>query len=200
MCIMWFLVFSGSCKPMLANESDLQVLAALRQGNPTALGIVYDRYGAVVYRLALRMLANPTEAEDLTQEVFLAFWRGVDKYDADRGTLLVFLLTITRSRALNRLKQQSSQSDLQRRVGNYLPRTDLQPGMDSVTLTELQERMGAALQALPTAQKQVLEMGYYQGKSQSEIAQELDLPIGTVKTRSRQGLLKLRQFLQDLVE
>jgi RNA polymerase sigma-70 factor, ECF subfamily len=197
---MWFQVFSGSCKPMLANESDLEVLTALRQGDTNALGIIYDRYGAAVYRLALRMLANPTEAEDLTQEVFLAFWRGVAKYDVDRGTLLVFLLTITRSRALNRLKQQSSQHNLQQRVGSYLPRTDRQPGMESATLAELQERMGSALQALPATQKQVLEMGYYQGKSQSEIAQELDLPLGTVKTRSRQGLLKLRQFLQDLVE
>ena len=71
---------------------------------------------------------------------------------------------------------------------------------DLQVLTELQERMGSALQELPIAQKQVLEMGYYQGKSQSDIAQELDLPLGTVKTRSRQGLLKLRQFLQDLVE
>lgn len=197
---MWFQVFSGSCKPMLANESDLEVLTALRQGDTNALGIIYDRYGAVVYRLALRMLANPTEAEDLTQEVFLAFWRGVAKYDVDRGTLLVFLLTITRSRALNRFKQQNSQHNLQQRVGSYLPQPDRHPGLESATLNELQERMGAALQSLPATQKQVLEMGYYQGKSQSEIAQELDLPLGTVKTRSRQGLLKLRQFLQDLVE
>ena len=150
--------------------------------------------------LALRILANSTEAEDLTQEVFLAFWRGVDKYDSDRGTLLVFLLTITRSRALNRLRQQGSQQNLSQRVGNYLPRTDRNPGMESVTLIELRERMSSALHELPSTQKQVLEMGYYQGKSQSEIAQELDLPLGTVKTRSRQGLLKLRQFLQDLVE
>jgi RNA polymerase sigma-70 factor, ECF subfamily len=185
---------------MLADESDLHVLSALRQGDMTALGIIYDRYGAIVYRLAVRMLANATEAEDLTQEVFLAFWRGVDKYDADRGTLLVFLLTIARSRALNRLKQQSSQNNLQQRFSTYLPRFDRHPGMDSATLNELQERMKSALQELPPYQKQVLEMGYYQGKSQSEIAQELNLPLGTVKTRSRQGLLKLRQFLQDLVE
>ncbi len=185
---------------MLTDESDLQVLTALRQGDTNALGIIYDRYGTAVYRLALRMLANPTEAEDLTQEVFLAFWRGVDKYQPDRGILVVFLLTITRSRALNRLKQQGSQQNLSQRVGNYLPRIEGNPGMESVTLTELRERMSLALQELPTTQKQVLEMGYYQGKSQAEIAQELELPLGTVKTRSRQGLLKLRQFLQDLVE
>ncbi len=197
---MWFQVFSGSSNPMLANHTDIQVVTALQQGHTNALGIVYDRYGAVVYRLALRMLTNPAEAEDLTQEVFLAFWRGVDKYDPDRGTLPVFLLTITRSRALNRLQQQNSQQNLYKRFGNYLPRTNSQPGMESVTLTELSERMAVALHQLPVAQKQVLEMGYYQGKSQSEIAQELDLPLGTVKTRSRQGLLKLRQLLQDLVD
>jgi RNA polymerase sigma-70 factor, ECF subfamily len=185
---------------MLIDESDLQVLTALRQGDTNALGIIYDRYGTAVYRLALKILANSTEAEDLTQEVFLAFWRGVDKYDVDRGTLVVFLLTITRSRALNRLKQQDSQQNLSKRVGDYLPRNDLNPGMESVKLSELRERMSLALQELPTKHRQVLEMGYYQGKSQSEIAQELDLPIGTVKTRSRQGLLKLRQFLRDLVE
>jgi RNA polymerase sigma-70 factor, ECF subfamily len=193
-------VFSGSSNSMLTDESDLLVLTALRQGDTNALGIIYDRYGTAVYRLALKMLTNATEAEDLTQEVFLAFWRGVDKYDIDRGTLILFLLTITRSRALNRLKQQGSQHNLSQRVGTYLPRTDRNPGMESVALSELRERMSLALQQLPTAQKQVLEMGYYQDKSQSEIAQELDLPLGTVKTRSRQGLLKLRQFLQDLVE
>lgn len=194
------LVFSGFSNSMLTDESDLQVLTVLRQGNTTALGILYDRYGTAVYRLALKMLGNATEAEDLTQEVFLAFWRGVDKYDVDRGTLIVFLLTITRSRALNRIKQQGSQSHLSQRVGNYLPTQHGNPGMEAVTLTELRERMSFALKELPANQQQVLEMGYYQGKSQSEIAQELDLPLGTVKTRSRQGLLKLRQFLQDLVD
>jgi RNA polymerase sigma-70 factor, ECF subfamily len=193
-------VFSGSSKLMLADESDLLVLTALRQGDTNALGIIYDRYGTAVYRLALKILANPTEAEDLTQEVFLAFWRGVEKYDVDRGSLIVFLLTITRSRALNRIEQQGSQQNLSQRVGTYLPIVHSNPGMEAVTLTELRERMSSALQELPVNQKQVLEMGYYQGKSQSEIAQELDLPLGTVKTRSRQGLLKLRQFLQDLVE
>ncbi len=197
---MWFRVFSGSSKSMLTDQSDLLVLTALRQGDTNALGIIYDRYGTAVYRLALKMLTNPAEAEDLAQEVFLAFWRGVDKYDVDRGTLVVFLLTITRSRALNRIKQQGSQQNLSQRVGTYLPKAASNPSLEAVTLTELRERMSSALQELPANQQQVLEMGYYQGKSQSEIAQELDLPLGTVKTRSRQGLLKLRQFLKDLVE
>ncbi len=185
---------------MPTDPDDFRVVNALQQGDADALGIIYDRYGTAVYRLALRMLTNAAEAEDLTQEVFLAFWRGIDKYDPDRGTLLVFLLTITRSRALNRLKQQNSQQNLYQRVGNYLRQSPRQPAMEAVTLTELGERMSNALQQLPLAQKQVLEMGYYQGKSQSEIAEELCVPLGTIKTRSRQGLLKLRQLLQDLVD
>ena len=197
---MLYQVFSGFSNSMPIDQTDLQVVTALQQGETKALGIVYDRYGTPVYRLALRMLVNPAEAEDLTQEVFIAFWRGVAKYDPDRGTLLVFLLTITRSRALNRLQQQTSQQNLRQKFGAHLPKVHRNPGMESVTLNELGERMGAALEQLPTAQKQVLEMGYYQGKSQSEIAQELVIPLGTVKTRSRQGLLKLRQLLQDLVE
>jgi RNA polymerase sigma-70 factor, ECF subfamily len=185
---------------MLIDQSDLQVVVALRQGDITALGIIYDRHGTVVYRLALRILKNPTEAEDLTQEVFLAFWRGVAKYEPQRSTLLVFLLTITRSRAINRLQQQTSQLNLQQKFGTYLPTAPIQPGMESVALNELSERMVTALHQLPIAQKQVIEMAYYKGKSQSAIAQELDLPLGTIKSRSRQGLLKLRQLLQDLVE
>ncbi len=197
---MLYQVFSGSSNSMPIDRTDLHVVTALQQGDTRALGIVYDRYGATVYRLALRMLTTPAEAEDLTQEVFLAFWRGVAKYDPNRGTLLVFLLTITRSRALNRLQQQTSQQNLQQKFGAYLPKAHSNPGMESATLNELSERMGAALEQLPIAQKQVLEMGYYQGKSQSEIAQELIVPLGTIKTRSRQGLLKLRQLLKDLVE
>jgi RNA polymerase sigma-70 factor, ECF subfamily len=185
---------------MPIDPDDFRVVKALQQGDANALGIIYDRYGTAVYRLALRMLTTAAEAEDLTQEVFLAFWRGVDKYDPERGTLLVFLLTITRSRALNRLKQQNSQQNLYRRIGNYLPQFTSEPGMESATLTELHERMRKALQQIPLAQKQVLEMGYYQGKSQSEIAEELCVPLGTVKTRSRQGLLKLRQLLQGFVD
>ena len=130
-------VFSGFSNSMSIDRTDLQVVTELQQGDTKALGIIYDRYGAVVYRLALRMLVNPTEAEDLTQEVFLAFWRGVAKYDSDRGTLLVFLLTITRSRALNRLQQQTSQQNLRQKFSAYLPKINGNPGMESVTLNEI---------------------------------------------------------------
>lgn len=185
---------------MPTHQTDAEVLQSLKAGDLSALTLLYERYGEPVYRLALRILGNVTEAEDLTQEVFLAFWRDLT-YDPNRGSLLVFLLTLTRSRAINRLRQARSRQQLYQRWGcNLAPDHSSNSLMDNVSLTELSERVCAALQQLPESQRQVLEMAYYDGLSQSEITQQLKLPLGTVKTRSRQGLLKLRKLLNDLVE
>jgi RNA polymerase sigma-70 factor (ECF subfamily) len=183
----------------LADHEDATVIQAMRSGDLTALQVFYRRYGEAVYRLASRILGNAQEAEDLTQEVFLTFWYA-DTYDPARGSVLVFLLTVTRSRAINRLSQvRSRQKLLQRWQQNRLPNASNIP-MENASLTELSHHVLEALQALPDSQRQVLEMAYYDGLSQSEITEQLSIPLGTVKTRSRQGLLKLRQLLKDWVE
>lgn len=183
----------------LAEHPDTEVIQALRLGDLSALGILYSRYGEAVYRLALRILSNSQEAEDLTQEVFLTFWR-TTTYDPERGSVLVFLLTVTRSRAINRLHQVRSHQQLLQRWRRNRPLNASNVPMENASLKELSHRVSQALQTLPDSQRQVLEMAYYHGLSQSEITQQLKIPLGTVKTRSRQGLLKLRQLLKDLVE
>lgn len=192
-------VFAGFSKKMLPNQTDVEVFASLKSGNLSALGTIYDRYGEAVYRLALRMLGNVTEAEDLTQEVFLAFWRN-SSYDPNRGTMLTFLMTITRSRAINRLSQKRSQLQLVERLGNTQPPDVKNPPMDQVSVSEISQIVTEALQQIPENQRQILEMAYYDGLSQSEITKQLNIPLGTVKTRTRQGLLKLRKLLTNLVE
>ena len=178
---------------------DVKVIQAMRSGDLSALRLLYKRYGEVVYRLALRILGNSHEAEDLTQEVFLTFWR-TEAYDPARGSVLTFLFTMTRSRAINRLNQARSQQKLlQRWQHNRLPNA-LNVPMENASLTELSHHVSEALQALPDSQRQVLEMAYYEGLSQSEITDQLNIPLGTVKTRSRQGLLKLRELLKGWVE
>lgn len=184
---------------MAANQTDTKVFQALKSGDLSALGTIYDRYGEAVYRLALRILNNVAEAEDLTQEVFLTFWHS-STYDPNRGSMLVFLMTLTRSRAINRLHQSRSQQQLLQRWGRNLPSDSSNPLMDKASLLEISGRVCEALQRLPESQRQVLEMAYYDGMSQSEITQQLNIPLGTVKTRARQGLLKLRRLLEDLVE
>jgi RNA polymerase sigma-70 factor, ECF subfamily len=178
---------------------DLDLIARMRSGDLKALSRLYRRYGGIVYRLALKILDNSQEAEDLTQEVFLTFWRKPN-FDPQRGKLVVYLLTMTRSQAINRIRQtQSYQQRLQRwhqQLPNHGQTAPNRP-MEHAALRELSEQVSEALQALSAEQRQVLELAYYHGLSQSEISTQLQLPLGTVKTHSRRGLLKLRQLLKD---
>jgi RNA polymerase sigma-70 factor, ECF subfamily len=177
---------------------DLDLVRSLQRGEQNALGQIYDRYGSAVYRLAIKMSSSTSDAEDLTQEVFLAFWRGVERYDPQRGSLLVFLLTITRSRALNKIRQHQARRNLMERYEQHLPFQHDPTNLDVAQVAELSDRMAIALERLPREQSQALTLAYYGGLSQSTIADRLQVPLGTVKTRCRQGLIKLQQLLQDL--
>ncbi len=183
----------------LSNQTEAELFQALQAGDLSALSAIYDRYGEAVYRLALRILGNTSEAEDLTQEIFLAFWRSA-KYDPNRGKMLIYLLTMTRSRAINRLHQKSSQQKLLQRCQRSIPTQTESNLMEKVSLGEVSQLISKALEEIPENQQQVLKMAYYEGLSQSEITEQLNIPLGTVKTRTRQGLLKLRKLLKDLVD
>ncbi len=183
----------------LSNQTEAELFQALQAGDLSALGAIYDRYGEAVYRLALRILGDKSEAEDLTQEIFLAFWRS-GKYDPNRGKMIVYLLTMTRSRAINRLHQKSTQQKLLQRCQRSIPTHSESNLMEKVSLGEVSQLISKALEQIPENQQQVLKMAYYEGLSQSEITEKLNIPLGTVKTRTRQGLLKLRKLLKDLVD
>ncbi len=182
-----------------SNQTEAELFQTLQAGDLSALGAIYDRYGEAVYRLALRILGDTNEAEDLTQEIFLAFWRNA-KYDPNRGKMIVYLLTMTRSRAINRLHQKSSQQKLLQRCQRSIPTHAESNLMEKVSLGEVSQLISKALEEIPENQQQVLKMAYYEGLSQSEITEKLNIPLGTVKTRTRQGLLKLRKLLKDLVD
>jgi RNA polymerase sigma-70 factor, ECF subfamily len=185
----------------LAEQSDAVLFEAMRGGNLCALDVLYDRYGDRVYRLAWRILQNNEEAADLTHDVFLHLWRKA-KYDVDRGSLITFLSVMTRSRAINRLRQMRSQQKLAENWGyNTLSlMAGKRQSLEDLSLEETSQRVREALQDIPENQRQVLEMAYYDGLSQAEITERLDVPIGTVKTWARRGLMRLRQILTDLLE
>jgi RNA polymerase sigma-70 factor, ECF subfamily len=178
--------------------SDAEVYALLKQGNADALGTLYSRHGTVVYRLALRILTNAQEAEDLTQEVFLTLWRK-GTYDAKRGSLSSFLLTLARSRSIDRLRSKASKLRSLQKFQHEFGHESGAPPLEKIDQSERSARVRSALQQLPEAQRSALELAYYEGLSQSEIAEKLETPLGTVKTRCRQGLIKLRDLLRDLV-
>ncbi|MEM9908256.1 MAG: sigma-70 family RNA polymerase sigma factor [Cyanobacteria bacterium P01_D01_bin.44] len=174
---------------------DTVLVNRLWQGDLEALGTLYDRYASLVYTTALRSLGDVASAEDLTQDVFLTLMHQ-RTYSPERGALSSYLSLLTRSRAIDRLRAQSTQS-------KYLNKwqqqpSPLEPGpMEHASQQERNTMVRQALAQLTQQQRQVLELSYYQGQSQTEIAQQLDVPLGTVKSWARRGLLKLRSHLQD---
>jgi|SRR5579883_202278 RNA polymerase sigma-70 factor (ECF subfamily) len=183
----------------LAQQTDAELFSLFKTGNSFALGILYDRYASLVYSLALKILTNPQEAEDLTQEIFLIFLQR-NTYNPNRGSLSSFISIMTRSRAIDKLRERHTNLKFLQRwcqTMNTETSSFITP-VEQASLTERSQRVRNALKQLSEDQRQVLQMAYYEGLTQSEIAQRLHVPLGTIKTRARQGLLKLRQGLQDI--
>jgi RNA polymerase sigma-70 factor (ECF subfamily) len=182
-----------------ASLSDIDLFNALRAGQASALGVLYDRYARLVFSLAFKILGNSEEAEDVTQEIFLKLWRQ-DNYNPSRGSLGSFLTTMTRSRSIDKLRSRGVQHRFIRRWQGVVQSEDrsMNP-LENASIQERSQIVRAALMQISDTERQVLEIAYYEGLSQSEIAKRLNLPLGTVKTRSRQGLLKLRKALQDSI-
>lgn len=177
-----------------SNQTDADLYLALREGQTAALGILYDRHARLVYGLALKTLSNAQDAEDLTQDIFLNLTRSTS-YDPQRASLRTFLGILTRSRAIDRIRSRSTAlSNLERLKTDYNSDTSQSP-FDHVFQTEQSQEVKTALAQLSESEQQLLQMAYYEGLSQSEIAERLNVPLGTVKTRTRRSLLKLRQIL-----
>jgi RNA polymerase sigma-70 factor (ECF subfamily) len=181
----------------LNSPSDLDLIHGIRAGQVEALSTLYERYAKLVYSLAFKMLRDVSESEDLTQDTFLALWQR-DIYDPSRGSLSRFLMVYVRSRAIDRLRTKGTRSQVLQRWRTAM--TSELSGMNPLEHVSMDERSRItrqALEQLSDAEREVLEIAYYQGYSQSEVAQKLGIPLGTVKTRSRQGLKKLRKALQQ---
>ncbi|NJL39404.1 MAG: sigma-70 family RNA polymerase sigma factor [Leptolyngbyaceae cyanobacterium SM1_4_3] len=191
---------SGSTDESLSSQTDAELYLSLRAGFAEALGVLYDRHAGLVYGLAFKVLGNPQEAEDLTQDIFLNLVRS-SAYDSKRGSLRTFLAILTRSRAIDRVRSRNTALSFWGRwkSGN-LQETDSNTPLEYVFQGERSEEVRIALAQLSESQQQILRMAYYDGLSQSEIAERLEIPLGTVKARARRGLLKLRQTLTNYME
>ncbi len=181
--------------------TDEAVFAAFKGGDSDALGIIYDRYGLLVYRLVYRMVNNYQEAEDLTQEIFLSLQERPN-YDPKRGSFYTYLMMLTRSRTIDCLRAKRSQGNFWQNPGKIKDLLNKRNSVHPIDLAAIEERankLKEALNSLSSNQRQILELSYYEGLSQSAIAKRLNLPLGTVKTHSRRGLLQLRKNLRNLV-
>ena len=166
-----------------------------------ALEALYDRYGRRVYSLALTMLHDPGAAEEVTQEVFLSVWRRAASFSKERGRLVTWILSIAHHRAVDALRsrRRRTQQDgpLDERVERSFADTLGESPDNAAVLQEEGHYVRQALRELPAEQQRVLVLAYYHGLTQGEIAQKLGHPLGTVKTRMRLGIHKLRQSLEE---
>jgi RNA polymerase sigma-70 factor, ECF subfamily len=184
-----------------AREDALAALVArAAKGDQTALAALYDETSALVYGLALRILRDHYAAEDVTIDVYAQVYRQVSSYDANRGTPSAWLATLTRSRAIDRLRQEAQRREREEplEATTRMPSLTAGPEESSAT-TELQRLVQRALALLTPEQRQVIELAYYSGLSHNEIAARLGQPLGTVKTRIRTGLMLLREDLRSLL-
>lgn len=191
--------FSAPSPMNLVDQPDSVVVEALMAGDRTALGVLYTRYGELVYRLAYRILHNSQDAEDLTQEIFMKFWQQ-GKFDRGRGTVPAYLLTMTRSRAIDLIRRRNSRQGMIEKVCKLHSATSPDTALEQASTLEISEKVCLAMTHLPDNQRIPLELAYSLGLTQAEISERLGIPLGTIKTRTRQGLLKLRQLLNNLVE
>jgi RNA polymerase sigma-70 factor (ECF subfamily) len=179
---------------------DEALLRLIIQARPEALGELYDRYGRLVFSLALNSVGNPATAEEITQDVFLRVWQRARQYRADRAKVSTWLTSITRHRAIDQLRRRGSRPE-QHSVAwaEVVPsaETTVNGPEQATGLAMERERVRAAITRLSKEQKQVLALAYFQGLTQSQIAEALVLPLGTVKTRIRLGMQKLREVLQE---
>ncbi len=169
----------------------------MARGDATAFEQLYDRHSAAVYPLVLRIVGRSADADEVMQEAWLQAWRRAATYDSARGTVLAWLLNMARSRALDRYRAASSRQRAETQA-EAEPRVAV--GSDPVRETlgaERSRRVRVALATLKPRHREVLEIAYFEGLSQTEIAERLAVPVGTVKTWMRQGTLAMRAVLTD---
>lgn len=171
--------------------SDRELATRVRAGDQDAMGALYDRYSPLVYAVALRVLADTGAAEDTLQEVFMQLWRSPARFDATRGSLGAWLAVIARNRAIDVLRKRHFESDIENVVVSVEP--DLASEADR---SRAAKNVRGALNGMHPAQRQALEMAFFEGLTHTEIAAKIGEPLGTIKTRIRAGLLALRKALK----
>lgn len=190
--------FDHPDQPLL-EQTDAEVFLALQAGQTAALSVLYDRHASLIYGVALKALEDAQEAEDLAQDIFLNLVKS--SYNPQRGALRTFLAVLTRSRAIDRIRSRgTTQKMLDRWKFSRSQLVASNSPSEYVSQQEQSQKVQAALAQLSANQQQILRMSYYDGLSHSEIAQQLQMPLGTVKSTARRGLLKLRQTLTPYLE
>lgn len=179
---------------------DGALLRLIKEGQPNALNELYDRYGRLVYSVSFQIVGEQATAEDITLEVFTKVWEKADTYRPDRGNVRAWLMSMTRNRSIDLLRRDSVRANTQRKIWAEAGSSSTTINRDLESMIDLgmrKESLIKAINQLKEEQRDLLALAYFQGYTQREIAQLRDLPLGTVKTRIRSSIRKLRELLQE---
>jgi len=188
-------------RPESAQISDVELLHAIARGDEVALARLYDAYRVILFGLLVRILNSREEAEDILQDVFIQVWRQAKDFDERRGRPFTWLVTLARSRAIDRLRMLGARQRLTMGAAQEQEHNESisDPLTDTVN-SEQKAIVRRALATLPEEQRHTLLLAYFEGLTQSEIASRIGAPLGTVKTRMRSGMIKLRALLKSQLE
>jgi len=184
----------------MADEPDRELaylLGRVARGDADAYARFYDRVAPAVYGLALRMLGDRSIAEEVVQEVLVEAWRSASKFDASKGSVMTWVLTFAHRRSVDRVRRERSYADRQDRERAFSAGPAGHDASETVERDESRAAVRAALDTLPAPQREALVLAYFGGQSYPEVAAQLGVPLGTVKTRIRQGLLRMRDRLEE---
>ena len=176
------------------------LIAQIAGGEQDALTALYDQTNRQIYGLLLRILGDPATAEEVLLDVYVQVWRQAARYESGRGTPFAWLITMARSRAIDRLRSignEEHHTDLLEETRDFMHPANAE---EDAIASEMRRIVQAALNTLPPEQRELIELAYYNGLSHSDIAARLDEPLGTVKTRIRRAMIKLRDVLNPVVE
>jgi len=167
----------------------------MRAGDSRALEELYDRHNGLLYSVVLRIVRRPADAEEVLQEAWLQIWKGAGTYSEARGTVGAWLVTVARSRAIDRIRSEGSRQRAEEAAGADPPPQPTEDASANAAHRQMSERVGRALDKLGPQHRQVLELAYYGGLTQGEIAERLSAPLGTVKSWTRQALVRLSELV-----
>ena len=189
-------------EPQPGSPSDVDLMVGIQAGDPDALSQLYDRYSGILKALILRIIHNDTEADDLLQEVFMEIWNQAKNFSSAKGKPLGWMVTLTRRRAIDALRKKQAYARAEERLQAEPEQQPLawvqNSTAEDIRAGDTRALMAKVIRSLPEAQQQVIDLAFFRGMSQREIASHTNIPLGTVKTRLELGLKKIYDNLKEL--
>ncbi|HKK44806.1 MAG TPA: sigma-70 family RNA polymerase sigma factor [Balneolaceae bacterium] len=185
------------------SDDEIKLMRRIKQRDADALEELYDLYKRLLFGMVVSIVKKREESEDVLQEIFVKIWNKADSFNEERGNVYSWIVTLARNKAIDRIRSKGYKTQQKQSVSIHEPlftlETDKHDPMETTIFSDRAELVKKALGEIPAEQSEVIKIAYYRGMTQSEIAEYLDIPLGTVKTRTRQGMIKLKRILGEFI-